>query len=270
MSPQQRVFGHFLRAALLAAGAFTVSACANDGAGNVDVRALPDARAKASQESDETTALRLARASRRAGDFESALNLYRGVLARKADDKVEVELGDTLVQAGAPEEAIDVYNKIGLDSPARTEALLGLARAYVAIPDASKGLTYADEALARAPADARVLVTRGVVLDLLQRHAEAQVSYRKVLVSAPHDIAARNDLALSLALAGDYAQAVDILTPMAKSSLASPRVRQNLALVYGMMGDAERAGALDRVDLDEKATAANLRFYAYLRGSAAD
>lgn len=143
-------------------------------------------------------------------------------------------------------------------------ALLGLTRAYVALSDGAQALAYADKARAIAPADPRVLVARGVVLDMLQRHAEAQDSYRLVLAAAPHDIPARNDLALSLTMTGQYQEAVDILTPIAKSATATPRLRQNLALVYGLMGDMERAKALSQVDLDDKATAANLLFFDYV------
>ena len=51
---------------------------------------------------------------------------------------------------------------------------------------------------------------RGVALDLLERHVDAQACYRAVLASTPRHVSARNNLALSLALSGQFAEALDI------------------------------------------------------------
>jgi len=80
-------------------------------------------------------------------------------------------------------------------------------------------------------------------------------------------VAARNNLALSLALIGQFSEALEIITPMAKSLNATSRVRQNLALIYGLMGDRSRAEAVSRLDLDAPATASNLRFFEQVRGT---
>jgi Flp pilus assembly protein TadD len=74
-------------------------------------------------------------------------------------------------------------------------------------------------------------------------------------------VAARNDLALSLALGGKYDEATDILAPIARSASATAADRQNLAFVYGMKGDHDAALALSRIDLSETASQANARFF---------
>jgi Flp pilus assembly protein TadD len=104
------------------------------------------------------------------------------------------------------------------------------------------------------------------VLDSLGRHAEAQASYRAVLETSPRQVSARNNLALSLAVTGQFDEAVALLTPLVRSSAATPRIRENLALVYGLMGDADRAAMLSRSDLDDSSIRANLEFMAAVRG----
>jgi Flp pilus assembly protein TadD len=78
-------------------------------------------------------------------------------------------------------------------------------------------------------------------------------------------VSARNNLALSLAVTGQFDEAIALLTPLARSSAATPRIRENLALIYGLMGDADRATLLSRSDLDDSSIRANLEFLAAVR-----
>lgn len=229
----------------------------------------PNAKANTiSEQLDETgSALRLARASRDAGDFASAINLYRSVLAAKPDDGLAIELGDTLLLAGLYDDAIDVYSRIDKKSDAYLAALLGSARANLALSAPSDALRFAEQALAAALQDHRAIIARAVSLDMLGRHAEAQDAYRGLLKTMPRNVAAQNDLALSLIMTHQLSEAVAILQPMARSPQAKPEVRQNLALVYGLMGDDQRAAEMSRTDLDDTTTANNLRFFDYLRGA---
>jgi len=252
----------FLAGAIVLASCSSVATRTNDNAA---------ARAKMTQQATREQfgpALRMARASRANGDLASAINLYSSVVAIKpADPAVMLEFGDTLVDAGSLDDAIEVYRTVGPASTAWLGAQLGLQQAYLKLGEPEKALPFADQVLAVSPQDHRVLVCRGVTLDMLGRHVQAQESYRAVLASAPHDVAARNDLALSLALTGQFGEAEDIMASMAHSSTATPRIRQNLALIYGLAGDAEHAGALSRVDLDTTATDSNLRFFELARSA---
>lgn len=214
------------------------------------------------------TALRLARAARQAGDLNGAVSLYKALSAAQPDDMhMALEYGDTLNDAGYIDDAIGVYSKIGAESKDRVGALLGLERAYLRLGEADKALPYAEQAVNVAPQDADAAIGHGVALDMLNRHDEAQKCYRAVLDVSPRNVAARNDLALSLALTGDFAQAIDILTPIARSADASPRERQNLALIYGLQGNRDAAKALSSADLDAGDTDANLRFFDSVRAA---
>jgi Flp pilus assembly protein TadD len=252
------------RIAALLSSSLAISACAGLSTPAREAAALKDHTAIAREQIEP--ALRLARASRAAGDFASAASLYRTVIAAEQDTgPLTVELGDTLLQAGAFDDAIAVYSSVPSPSPAHLGAMLGLMRAQIALSQPAKALESADQAIIVAPSDTRMLVGRGVALDMTGRHTEAQNSYRAALAQSPRSIAARNDLALSLALSNAFNEAIEILTPIAMSTNASPQVRQNLAFIYGLMGDDARAAELTRADLDKAAVEANLRFYDYAR-----
>src|SRR5581483_964667 len=85
--------------------ALAVSGCTSSGPfAAAEQQMSQPAQAKAMQE-EFGPAVRLARASRRAGDYGSAVNLYRNAVAAGASDpSLLVELGDTLVDAGSPDD----------------------------------------------------------------------------------------------------------------------------------------------------------------------
>lgn len=244
-----------------------LSACAAPSADDLAAMQANDGATASQGPADQMkTALRLARASRDAGDYASAISLYRSIVAMKpANPAIQIELGDTLLDAGFIDDAIDVFDKVDPKSTSEALALVGLTRAHLALSEPAKALTYADKAYALAPNDPKVAVARGVTLDLLGRHDEAQKCYRTVLAAKPRDVAARNDLALSLAMTKQFDNAIEIMTPIARSADATPRMRQNLALIYGLQGDDKDAAALSRRDLDQATTEANLRFFDFIR-----
>jgi len=254
--------------------ALGVSGCMNSGPFAAADQQMSAAVQAQTMQEDFGPAVRLARASRRAGDYASAVNLYRNAVAAGASDpSLLVELGDTLVDAGSPDDGIDTYWKVlGLPkvdpkSGARLAAVRGLGRAYLQLGQPDTALEHWNEALQLAPQDAAALVGRGVALDTLGRHDEAQKSYRAVLTDAPHDVPARNNLALSLAMSGHYDDALEIIAPMARAATSTPQLRQNLALIYGLKGDKDKADSISRVDLDQQTTEANLRFFDFVRAA---
>jgi Flp pilus assembly protein TadD len=70
---------------------------------------------------------------------------------------------------------------------------------------------------------------------------------------------------LSLAITGQFPEAIALITPLARSASATPRTRENMALIYGLMGDSDRAASISRIDLDEGTTRANLAFLEAVR-----
>jgi Flp pilus assembly protein TadD len=78
----------------------------------------------------------------------------------------------------------------------------------------------------------------------------------------------RNNLGLSLAFAGHYKGAIEILRPLALRPGASARDRQNLALAYGLSGDVDQAKKFARMDMDSREVERNLSYYAALRSIA--
>jgi Flp pilus assembly protein TadD len=81
----------------------------------------------------------------------------------------------------------------------------------------------------------------------------------------PGDPALSLNLALSLALTGNYPEAILSLRPIAASPAATPRERLTMALIYGLAGDRVAAAQMAARDLDSTAVQHNLAYYETLR-----
>ena len=215
--------------------------------------------------------MHIADASRQAGDYGNAVNLYRhaATMEPRNPDPL-VGLGAALLEMGKVDEAILNYKAALKLSEHDGDALRGLVRAYLKTgrPDLTGGplaVAYQD-----TPNDPKLLLLLGVADDFLGQHAAAQVRYRQGLQYAPADHSLLLDLALSLALSEKYDDAIGVLRPIALGATATPQERQTLALIYGLKGDEKAARDLARIDLDPASVDHNIAYYDSLRRLSAD
>ncbi len=202
-----------------------------------------------------------------AGDPRTAALLFqRAAAGAKGDPQPATRLGDALLADGRVQDALDAYRvALRIDTYA-PDATRGFARAMIALnrPDAAAAQVQA--VLDRMPDDPKLLTTQGVVMDMLGQHDTAQSRYRQALAHVPDDPATLNDLALSQALSGQFDSAVATLKPLAERPSASARSRQNLAVVYALMGNDTAAERLFRIDLSDADVRANMQYFGALRG----
>ncbi len=120
-------------------------------------------------------------------------------------------------------------------------------------------------AIAANPKDTRAINGLGVALDQTGDHDAAQQAYKDGLEIAPDHSGLQNNLAFSMLLSGDLADAVARFEQIARQPQATARSRQNLALAYGLAGDSARAAAVAGQDLGGAEVKNNLAAYARLR-----
>ncbi len=215
--------------------------------------------------------MRIGAAAHADGDFATAVGLYRR--ASEMDTHAPapfVAAGNTLLEMGEVNEAIVAYNSALARDGHDREALRGLARAYLMtgkpeLAGQPLGLAFQD-----TPDDPKLLQLIGVADDFAGQHEEAQARYRRGLELLPNDPGLSLDLALSLALTGNFPEAIARLQPIAMSPAASPRERQTLALIYGLEGDRGAAERMGKLDLDPASVQRNLTYYDTLRRLAPD
>jgi Flp pilus assembly protein TadD len=210
--------------------------------------------------------MRVAAAARAGGDFGNAVALYR----RAANVELlaappMVGAGNTLMEMGQVDEAILSYKSALQRVENDPEALRGLAKAYLRTGRPELAGAPLSAAYRTTPEDPKLLQLIGVADDFIGQHKEAQARYRRGLELLPRDPALTLDLALSLALTGNYPEGVALLHPLATAPIGTPRERQTLALIYGLAGDRKAAEQMARRDLDPTSVQQNLAYYQRLR-----
>jgi Flp pilus assembly protein TadD len=210
--------------------------------------------------------MRVGAAAEAGGDFTTAVDVYRKAAALDPNAVAPfVAIGNALLARGEFNEAIIAYKSALARDQHDREALRGLARAYLtsgepALAGEPLAIAYQDN-----PDDAKLLQLIGVADDFVGRHDEAQTRYRRGLELTPADPALSVNLALSLALTGNFPEAIAVLRPIATARTGSPRERQTLALIYGLQGNRREAERMARLDLDPVAAQRNLAYYDSLR-----
>ena len=150
--------------------------------------------------------------------------------------KASLELGDTQAAAGFFARADEVNPRSPLPQA-------GMGAVSVASGEPHAAMPYFARAQQLGAPLSMFACDRGLAYDLLGQQTQAQADYRAAL-NGPDATEARRRLALSLAISGDKAGALQALAPLsARGDSAAGRVR---AFVLALTGDAR--GAMIAID----------------------
>ena len=163
--------------------------------------------------------------------------------------RASLALGDGQSAAGFFGRAEEVW-------PASPLAQAGMGAALALEGDGNGALQYFARATQRGATQAMIGADRGLAYDLVGRHAQAQADYRAALSGRDGD-EARRRLALSLAISGNKAEALSLLSPlMARGDAAGARTR---AFVLALSGDAN--GAKSAIETAMPGSSSNMAYF---------
>jgi Flp pilus assembly protein TadD len=244
-------------------------------AGCVSPPSRIDAAAEQRAASNPRAMLHIADAAASSGDVTTASSFYqRAVALSPGNADAVLGYARSLVAQNRTPEAIMAIED-ALPHADRTDGLRlrrSLGELLVLAHRPSEAVAIFCDALRTTPDAPELLIGLGVALDTTHDFPAAQSAFRRALAIEPNSIAARNDLALSMALQGQTRDALSSLKSLRdqvaeaggkSSDLAT--IDGNLALVYAMVGDlhhAGEAGAGATASPDELAN--NMRFYSAL------
>ena len=211
--------------------------------------------------------LRVADVELASGATSAALQIAGSVVAQHPNDaEALIRLASAQSEAGEDEAAENSFRRALHSDCDSLPAQFGLARLHLK-SDPAQASQELTELSARAPDNPRVLTDLGVAYDLTARHGEAQAVYRQALALSPGLVSAQVDLGLSLALSNHVDQALAILGPIAQSSDAPPKVRQDYAIAVALAGRTEDAQTILKQDLPTEQVALAIDAFRDLRNS---
>lgn len=200
----------------------------------------------------QSTRLNVAMAAEASGDNQMAMQIYATAVAKNpSDTKAVVLYARSLVNARRISLARELLTRQLQAQPGQPQLARELATIDVLQGQPAAALPRFDMALAKDPNDVRALVNKGIALDMLGNHAEAQALYRRADAITPEDPAIRSNMAMSLMLAGRSADAAQTLQNVAEGPVAVPRIRNNMAVVAASQGDMVRAKQLANGEISE-------------------
>ncbi len=215
-----------LRFALFALAVPALAACADEGLRDPDVGSR----------------MRVASAAEAGGQMDVALSMYGAAAARDPNNtEAQARFAAALMRAGNRAQAEQVLAAAVQRRPDDGTLMLELAKMRLRGGAAGEALGLFDRVLARDSRNVAALDGRGVALDLMGRHPEAQDSYRRAQAVAPDSISVANNLGLSLLLDGRADEARAVLEPLARRSDANQRVTANYAISLAATGDEAAA-----------------------------
>jgi Flp pilus assembly protein TadD len=184
--------------------------------------------------------------------------MRRAALAAPSDFALQARYAGALARAGELLMAEDVVVAALARSPDHPALNQQLARIRVRGGQPQVALALFDRAALLQPS-AEAEEGRGIALDMLGRHDEAQAAYRAALAQSPNLVSAQNNLAMSLMLTGRANEAIAVLEPLSRRRDAPARVANNLAVARSMAGVPSRVDVASADPREVREIASNLR-----------
>jgi Flp pilus assembly protein TadD len=169
---------------------------------------------------------------------DTLANYLRTLASNPKDFGALIGAGKAAIAIGDPQAAAGFFARADEVNPRSPLPQAGMGAVSVANGEPRAAMPYFARALKLGAAVSQIGCDRGLAYDLLGQQAQAQADYRAAL-NGPDSDEARRRLALSLAINGNQADALQALAPLsAKGDAATGRVR---AFVLALTGDANGA-----------------------------
>jgi len=163
------------------------------------------------------------------------LNLAVGICNRAheidpTDPDPLIELARVLEDLEMTSSAEEAYRAALLLDPEQTDALYGLGKIYIDQQRYDLAMEPLEAAAQAKSEDPRIYNALGVIKDQQGQHAEAQTYYREGLTHSPRNISLRNNLGLSMVLAGEPEAGLAMLRDVAAEPAAGATAGRNLEM----------------------------------------
>lgn len=201
-------------------------------------------------------------------DYKGAIQHLNTLYQRhNGDHDITVALARNLRYSGQAQAAADVIQSGLSRFPDDPDMLIELGKDYLAADRVNLAVKYLDKAKTVAPNRWEAWAALAVAFDTQGAPDMAQQAYARADALSPDNPAILNNMALSQALSGHLDQALATMNRAADLPNATMQVRQNLALLLALKGNAAQAERLTSHDLPADAAKSNIEILKALAAS---
>lgn len=181
--------------------------------------------------------------AKKPAELRPALNYAKDLKAMGEKEKALAVLQQASLLHGNDQELAGEYGRLALELEQ-----VGIA---------NQMLTMADDP---TKPDWRIVSARGTVMAKQGKYSDAVPFYERALTLSPNNPTVMNNLAMAYAMTGDAKKAEQILRQALAAPGATPKVRENLALVLGLQGRYDESKAVAAGVLNSDTASANAAY----------
>jgi Flp pilus assembly protein TadD len=178
--------------------------------------------------------------------------------ANRQDTSAALNFARNLRLMGGARQAVAVLKEIVMKTPDDPKVMAEYGKALTASGRFQDAIPFLARCVQMDGADWSTLSTYGVALDQAGNHLAAQANYQAALKLSPENPSVESNLAMSYVLSGRIGEGEIILRRLVARPDASAQMRQNLAMIESLKGNATEAAQLAREDLPEEQASNNL------------
>ncbi|MGV8949074.1 MAG: tetratricopeptide repeat protein [Candidatus Paracaedibacter sp.] len=202
------------------------------------------------QDNEQDSLIRAGDRVQAAGDSSSAINVYKSALEKNPPHKLPLylKLGEAYMNAERLDEAKKVYEE-ALPIDENDEVKKQLGRLYLSTNQPDTAISIFEGIILVHKDDIRALSGLGVAYDTKGDHQTAQSYYQKALQINEENNDVKSNMGLSLAFEGRYEDSLKLLQPIGEALGVTSKQRHNLALVYSLSGNHQKAQEIFAKDM---------------------
>jgi Flp pilus assembly protein TadD len=169
---------------------------------------------------------------------------------------------NALESIGQSEKQLEVYGRLSMAHPANGKLAGIYGKKLLTSGKSAEAIPVLERAATASGVDWRIHSALGSAYDQQGLYQKARAEYQTVLSGDSGNLSVLNNLGMSYALEGNLKEAETTLRRAdgLPRSRSEPRIRQNLALVVGLLGRFEEASKIASEDLPQEQIEANMAY----------
>lgn len=217
----------------------------------------------------DATLVKSAQAAEEAGDYARAAQAYAQLVDRDGKNIDYLKgFAENSRRSGRNDVALVTYDTILKLDDSNIDALEGKGLALLDVGESQKAGDVLAKVMQQDKTRWKTLNALAILFVMKERHDDAMAYFVEALERSPNNVSVLNNVGLTMAIENKLEDAVEALKKAGRLASEDARLRKkvdlNLAMVYGVKGELDKARKVASKHLSGAALNNNMGFYAHL------